>query len=110
MGGLARTVLAKTTGSANLELGADWFFLECQDRIDVFAEDFGIVFIGVKFPIQVDFVIGDCVVKFRVLATSWRCIVTRFALSVIFSTILVGGIEEFMDDNWNQNDEVFAVE
>ena len=72
MGGLARTVLAETAGSANLELGADQFFLEHRDQIDVFAEDFGIVFIGAKFPIWVDFVIGDCMVKLGVLATSWR--------------------------------------
>ena len=31
MGGLARTVLAKTTDSTNLELGTDRFFLEHQD-------------------------------------------------------------------------------
>ena len=110
MGGLARTVLAKTADSANLELGADQFFLEHWDQIDMFAKDFGIAFIGAKFPIWVYFVIGDCMVKLGVLATSWSHVITGFALSIIFSTILVGVIEEFADDDWNQNDEVFAVE
>ena len=109
MGGFASAVLAKSTGSTDLKLGTDWFVLELWDQVNILPKDLGIAFISAELPVGLILSLVMALLSLGLLPPPGFLSSVRFALAIIFATIIALFVNELMNDGGDGNNEVFAV-